>query len=169
MAINPLSSSFPTPDPLLTSAAAALSTALSSPAPAPSLQALQAMEASALDPMLVDPSTSASANQTGSQDPLLSLLEGGTPSSGDPLLSSFNSMTGSGDPLLDGLNSLDSASVNGLNPTNAATAEDAALNQDLTSFLVQQASSRYSAAQILGSSTQPPKSGSTGALGNTSA
>jgi hypothetical protein len=143
MAINPLSSSIASSASLLP-----ISTPAPAPAPAPtsppSLQELQALEGAALDPLLVDP---AAASTVASGQ--------------DPLLQSFNSMSG-GDPLLDELNALDSGVAPG--SADPAATEDAALNQSLTSFLIQQASSSYTASQLLGSS-----SGTTGALGNASA
>jgi hypothetical protein len=170
MAINPISSFFPTPDLPVTNASQAPAPATppaTAPTPPPSLEALQALEGSALDPMLVDPSTADATNQSGTQDPLLAMLNSPSGTSSDPLLGSFNSMTG-GDPLLDDLNNLDNPSPDGVDSSDPAAATDAALNQDLTSFLIQQATSTYSASQLLGGTTLPG-SGSTGALGNTTA
>ena len=149
MAINPVSSSFPS------SASAAVPASVpQTPIAPPSLAALQAMEGSAIDPMLIDQSTS-TANQQGTSN---------------SVIDNFNSMiggSGTGDPLLNDLNSMDNTSlVSG--SSDPAALEDAALNQGLTSFLMDQATSSYTASQLLGGSGSGGSS-STGSLGNTTA
>lgn len=147
MAINPVSSSFPIP-----ASAVAPASVPQAPTTPPSLAELQALEGSALDPMLIDPSPSA----TNQQDTSGSLID------------NFNSMiggSGTGDPLLDDLNSMDNSSSLDPSSSDPALLEDAALNQGLTSFLMDQATSSYTASQLLGGGG----SGATGSLGSTTA
>lgn len=143
MAINPVSG--PPGNPSVPPA----TTPPAKPPNPPSLPALQALEGSTTDPLLVDPLTASANGQS-------------TSGGGSSLLDSFNNMTG-GDPLVSDLDSLDNATL-GVNGADPAAREDVALNQELTSFLVQQATSVYSASQLLGGGNT-----SSGSLGKTTA
>lgn len=146
MAINPVSSSFPLADSTGTSSTSAAqtgtqqaSTPTTATATGISTDQLAAMEASAVDPLLIGDASQSSADRSAALvDSFTTMLGGGS-----------GSDSASSDPLLEALNGESNGSSSSHASSGSASSVDSVLNDSLTTFLMQQASGQYLNAQAM--------------------